>query len=144
MRAAIRLAGARRLPLPALLQRLLRRGSPDELAFLRHPATVSGARAAAELGFAPRRTSAQAIAGERAPAFDDYGMSPGYSRAYGQTLFRFLHDLYWRIEWQGIENVPRQGRAVLTGVHRGFMPWDGVMALHLLGREGERKGRGPQ
>jgi 1-acyl-sn-glycerol-3-phosphate acyltransferase len=24
---------------------------------------------------------------------------------------------------------------VLTGVHRGFMPWDGVMALHLIARE---------
>ena len=32
-------------------------------------------------------------------------------------------------------NVPRQGRAVLTGIHRGFMPWDGVMALHLIARE---------
>jgi 1-acyl-sn-glycerol-3-phosphate acyltransferase len=28
--------------------------------------------------------------------------------------------------------VPRQGRAVLTGVHRGFMPWDGVMTLHTV------------
>jgi 1-acyl-sn-glycerol-3-phosphate acyltransferase len=31
-----------------------------------------------------------------------------------------------------MENVPRQGRAVLAGIHRGFMPWDGVMALHLV------------
>ncbi|HEV7519297.1 MAG TPA: 1-acyl-sn-glycerol-3-phosphate acyltransferase, partial [Thermoanaerobaculia bacterium] len=139
VRVAIRLAGARRLPLPAFLQRLS--ASPGEIAHLRYPATVSGAKAERELGFVPRRTSAQAIAAatggdpEAAPACDDYGMSEPYIRAYGRTLFRFLHDVYWRIEWQGIENVPRQGAAVLTGVHRGFMPWDGVMALHLLGRE---------
>jgi 1-acyl-sn-glycerol-3-phosphate acyltransferase len=139
LRAAIRLAGARRLPLPGFLQRLS--ASPDEIAFLRYPATVSGARAERELGFVPRRTSAQAIAAAfggdpgATPEVDDYGMSVPYIQAYGRTLFRFLHDVYWRIEWQGLENVPRQGRAVLTGVHRGFMPWDGVMAVHLLGRE---------
>ncbi|MEA2693697.1 MAG: hypothetical protein QOJ16_3084 [Acidobacteriota bacterium] len=139
LRAAIRLAGARRLPAPAFLQR--RSTSSGELAFLRHPATVSGARAERELGFVPRWTSAQAVVAaaggdpDAAPAFDDYGMSERYIAAYGRTLFRFLHDVYWRVEWRGIENVPRQGGAVLTGVHRGFMPWDGVMALHLLGRE---------
>jgi 1-acyl-sn-glycerol-3-phosphate acyltransferase len=139
LRTAIRLAGARRLPLPALFQRAS--ALPEEIAQLRYPATISGAKAERELGFVPRRTSAQAIVAARggdpasAPACDDYGMSESYIRAYGRTLFRFLHDVYWRIEWQGIENVPREGAAVLTGVHRGFMPWDGVMALHLLGRE---------
>jgi 1-acyl-sn-glycerol-3-phosphate acyltransferase/nucleoside-diphosphate-sugar epimerase len=138
VRAAMRLAGARRLPLPAFLQPTT---SPEELAFLRYPATISGGRARRELGFVPRWTSAQAVVAaaggdpEAAPAFDDHGMSERYIRSYGRTLFRFLHDVYWRIEWQGMENVPREGRAVLTGVHRGFMPWDGVMALHLLGRE---------
>ncbi len=138
VRAAMRLAGARRLPLPAFLQPTT---SPEELAFLRYPATVSGERARREFGFVPRRTSAQAVVAaaggdpEAAPVFDDHGMSEHYIRSYGRTLFRFLHDVYWRIEWQGIEHVPREGGAVLTGVHRGFMPWDGVMALHLLGRE---------
>jgi 1-acyl-sn-glycerol-3-phosphate acyltransferase len=69
------------------------------------------------------------------PEFDAYGLDKSYIAAYGRTLFRFLHDFYWRIEYEGLEHVPRQGRAVLTGVHRGFMPWDGVMALHLVARE---------
>lgn len=63
----------------------------------------------------------------------------GQDRAYidklGQGLFRFLHDRWWRHEWRGLESVPRQGRGVLVGVHRGFQPWDGVMILHLLARE---------
>lgn len=69
------------------------------------------------------------------PRFDDFGMDPHYIGAFGRTLFRFLHDHYWRVEHRGLEHLPRRGRAVLAGVHRGFMPWDGVMALHLLVRE---------
>jgi 1-acyl-sn-glycerol-3-phosphate acyltransferase/nucleoside-diphosphate-sugar epimerase len=136
VRAALRIAGVRRLPLG-----LTARGG--RLDRLRHSSTVSGGKIERELGFTPRSSSAAAVRAElaggngngAAPAFDPYGMDEGYIAAYGRTLFRFLHDAYWRIEHEGLENVPREGRAVLTGVHRGFMPWDGVMALHLIARE---------
>jgi len=142
-RAALRRAGAFRLALPFHLQRLARAllsrfglsGSPEELTWARHPATISGARIERELGFTPAKTSAQALrATGPAPAFDDYGMDRGYIDAYGRTLFHFLHRWYWRVEVQGLEHVPKEGPAVLTGVHRGFMPWDGVMALHTVAR----------
>ncbi|HEX7182755.1 MAG TPA: 1-acyl-sn-glycerol-3-phosphate acyltransferase [Thermoanaerobaculia bacterium] len=150
VRGALRLAGVRRLAVEAGLQRPVRAVASrlgwadpgDQLDYLRHSWTVSGRKIERELGFSPRRTSAEAVleafgggAPDGVPGFDDYGLDEGYIAAYGRTLFRFLHDVYWRIEHQGIENVPRQGRVVLTGVHRGFMPWDGVMALHLLRRE---------
>jgi nucleoside-diphosphate-sugar epimerase/1-acyl-sn-glycerol-3-phosphate acyltransferase len=150
VRAAIRLAGGRQLRIPWTLQRLARAAlaplglaaPADQLAYARYPATVSGAKAERELGFAARATSAQAVlamradtAASAAPDFDPYGQDRGYIDAYGRTLFRFLHDRYWRVEWQGLEHVPRQGRAVLTGVHRGFMPFDGCMLLHLVARE---------
>jgi 1-acyl-sn-glycerol-3-phosphate acyltransferase len=129
VRGALRLAGVRRLPL-----RWLDRGGWS--GYLRHNWTVSGSRIETELGFVPRTTSAEAVLaafgkGETAAAaeFDDFGLDAGYIAAYERTLFRFLHDFYWRIEYQGLEHVPEQGRAVLTGMHRGFMPWDGVMAL---------------
>jgi 1-acyl-sn-glycerol-3-phosphate acyltransferase len=125
VRGALRLAGVRRVPL-----RWLGGAWSDTL---RHNATVSGRRIAADLGFVPQRSSAEALLAavgrEGSESFDDFGLDAGYIAAYERTLFRFLHDLYWRIEYQGLEHVPRQGRAVLTGVHRGFMPWDGVMAL---------------
>ena len=129
-RGALRLAGVRRLPLGW-------GGGGGLLDYLRHNATVSGRKIARELGFEPRRTSAEAVRAAygtkgsegQAPEFDDFGLDTGYIDAYERTLFRFLHDVYWRIEYQGMENVPREGGAVLTGVHRGFMPWDGVMAL---------------
>jgi 1-acyl-sn-glycerol-3-phosphate acyltransferase len=128
LRVALRLAGVRSLPLGLT-------GVGGELDYLRHNWTISGARIERELGFVPQTTSAAAVlaafgnASAVAPEPDDFGLDPGYIARYERTLFRFLHDLYWRIEIQGIENVPREGRAVLTGVHRGFMPWDGVMAL---------------
>ncbi|HVR10880.1 MAG TPA: 1-acyl-sn-glycerol-3-phosphate acyltransferase [Thermoanaerobaculia bacterium] len=151
LRAALRLAGARRLPLGVL-------GGAGRLDYLRHSSTVSGGKIERELGFAPRSSSAAAIVAELAPRggrngkraaggppaaadlaglpdFDPYGQDKRYIAAYGRTLFRFLHDAYWRIEHEGLGNVPREGRAVLTGIHRGFMPWDGVMALHLIARE---------
>jgi hypothetical protein len=151
LRVALRLAGARRLPLGVL-------GGGGRLDYLRHSSTVSGGKIESELGFAPRASSAAAVAAELGPrggrngnraaaapapepgvgavgAFDPYGQDKAYIATYGRTLFRFLHDAYWRIEYEGLDNVPRQGRGVLTGVHRGFMPWDGVMALHLIARE---------
>jgi 1-acyl-sn-glycerol-3-phosphate acyltransferase/nucleoside-diphosphate-sugar epimerase len=150
VRGALRLAGTRRIAVDAELQRPVRAlasrlgwaDPPAQLDALRHSFTVSGRKIERELGFVPRKTSAEAVRdvfgtgeGEPLPDFDPFGMDEGYIDAYGRTLFRFLHDHYWRIEWRGLENVPKEGRAVLTGVHRGFMPWDGVMALHLLRRE---------
>jgi 1-acyl-sn-glycerol-3-phosphate acyltransferase len=49
-------------------------------------------------------------------------------------LLKFLERYYWRIELSGTDNIPRQGKGVLVGVHRGFMPWDGVMTLQLIHR----------
>jgi 1-acyl-sn-glycerol-3-phosphate acyltransferase/nucleoside-diphosphate-sugar epimerase len=159
VRAALRLAGTRRLPLGRGLQRLGRAiASPlgwaepiEQLDYLRYSATVGNQRIAEELGFAPTRTSAETIvehlartdaAGAdaapstppAAPQFDDYGMDRDYIAAFGRTLFHFLHRYYWRIEVRGLEHVPRSGRAMLVGVHRGFQPWDGVMALHTVVR----------
>ncbi|HUF78701.1 MAG TPA: hypothetical protein VMR44_07295, partial [Thermoanaerobaculia bacterium] len=140
LRRALRLAGVRRLPLPRWLQRA---GRGPWLDYLRYSWTASGEAASQRLGFVPRRSSAEAAAGlgagapavpeaaapgrpsAAAPApaaihstagdFDDWGMDPAYIARYGRTLFRLLHDHYWRIEVRGLENVPRAGRAVLAG-----------------------------
>jgi len=151
---AVRLAGGRRLPVP----RWLGHGSRRD--FVRFPWTAGGERARAALGFTAAVSSAEVAArmrrgiGEGAggrcldpswewgsDGLDPFGMDRGYVERYGRTLFRFLHDRYWRIEVRGLEHVPREGAGVLTGVHRGFMPYDGVMALHLLARE---RGRYPR
>ncbi|HEX8634190.1 MAG TPA: 1-acyl-sn-glycerol-3-phosphate acyltransferase [Pyrinomonadaceae bacterium] len=159
LRGALRLAGATRLPIPRTLQRLARAAIKraglchpiEQLDYVRYSWTVSNRKIKSELGFAPRRTSAEvarefrsaqnggALSSSSSPRqageFDDFGMDKGYIDAYGRTLFKFLHDRYWRVEVKGLEHVPVKGRAVMVGVHRGFMPWDAVMTLHLLARK---------
>jgi 1-acyl-sn-glycerol-3-phosphate acyltransferase len=68
-------------------------------------------------------------------------LDPAYVRRHGRGVIGFLHDRYWRVELRGLDQIPQQGRAVLAGVHRGFMPFDGVMALHAIAR---RHGRFPR
>lgn len=114
--AALRAAKVRRLPLN------VRHRSSD--AYLRFNWTVDYQKAREELAVEPAANEG-----------DVFGMDEEYIGRFSRGLFRFLHDTWWRVEWRGLEHVPRQGRAVLTGVHRGFMPWDGVMALHLISRE---------
>jgi 1-acyl-sn-glycerol-3-phosphate acyltransferase/nucleoside-diphosphate-sugar epimerase len=149
LRKALRAAGTRPVPLPTFLHRLgqsFRSSSADGVDCLRYSWTVSGEKIRRELGFAPRKGSIEALLeycaaskGRRAPSgpavSDPYGMDPHWVRLYGRTLFRFLARYYWRIETRGLENVPREGRAVLVGIHRGFFPWDGIMAAYVVAEE---------
>jgi 1-acyl-sn-glycerol-3-phosphate acyltransferase len=139
LHAAIHIARSFRVPFPRTLQRLFRYS--EALEYLRYPWTVSNRKIKKELGFAPRKSSAAAILDCRKrshtstapePTYDEFGMDKDCIQSYGRTLFKFLCDYYWRIEVQGLEHVPRQGPGILVGMHRGFMPWDGVMVLHLL------------
>jgi 1-acyl-sn-glycerol-3-phosphate acyltransferase len=101
------------------------------------------------LGFAPRQSSLGALRQLRKqtpavspePRFDDFGMDRATIDRFGKSIFKFLCDRYWRIEVQGLEHVPREGPAILLGTHRGFIPWDAVMTLHILLRETGRVAR---
>ncbi len=163
LRVALRMAGSTRVPIARGVQRLSRRvlsalGAAhgiDQLEYIRYSWTISNQKIKHELGFAPERSSAEALidvltseAGQpdgrsrqtsnqttALATFDDFGMDTRYIDRRVRTVFKLLHDYYWRIEVHGIEHVPRVGRAVLAGNHRGFMPFDGVMAFHHIVRE---------
>ena len=148
LRAAVRIVRSLCVPFPRTLQRFTM--NSEALEYLRYPWTISNARIKAELGFAPRKSSVAALvecrnssdpAPPAEPAFDEFGMDANYIRSYTKTLFKFLCNYYWRIEAIGLEHVPRKGPGILVGMHRGFMPWDGVMALHQLV---EKTGRIPR
>jgi len=138
MHAAIRLSGGVRVPIPRTLRRIII--GTEALEFCRYSWTVSNAKIKEQLGFTPRRSSAAALLEFRGrkldsePEFDEFGMDKGYIRFYGESVFKFLSQYYWRVESRGMEHIPLQGRAILAGMHRGFMPWDGVMALHTVVR----------
>lgn len=152
LRKALRLAHVKRLPVPRTLQRpvraalnSLRLAHPvEQLDYIRYSWSVSGEKIKHQLGFEPIHSSAAALAkfsglanGLHSPAdvetqFDDFGMDTRYVSALGRTLFKFLESYYWRIEIKGLQQIPREGAAVLVGMHRGFMPWDGIMIIHQL------------
>ncbi|HVS82121.1 MAG TPA: 1-acyl-sn-glycerol-3-phosphate acyltransferase [Pyrinomonadaceae bacterium] len=153
LRKALSLSGSKRLPVPRTLQRVARAllkplglaHSITQLDYIRYSWTVSNEKIKSELGFTPRRSSSQALADfiisepiGRTPnslatiAFDDFGFDKNYVEAFGRTLFNFLENYYWRVELRGLENLPREGPVVLVGLHRGFMPWDGIIVIHQI------------
>jgi 1-acyl-sn-glycerol-3-phosphate acyltransferase len=104
--------------------------------------TVSGERAARDLGFTPDLSTIEALAEfvKNKPSarlellqrpYDDWGLDTDYIRAWG-WWFAFLRKVYWRIDFEGMENIPPSGRAMFISNHRGFMPLDAVMHLSLL------------
>ncbi|MEO1369931.1 MAG: 1-acyl-sn-glycerol-3-phosphate acyltransferase, partial [Acidobacteriota bacterium] len=150
--AALRRARTVRLPVPltlqapprALLSRFRRAAPIRQMDWTRHPSTVSDRKIRKELGFEPRHSSLAAIDRCRAPgrrpasapgpAPDPFGLDPAYYRRLSSTLFRFLQRVWWRVDYRGLEHIPERGPAVLAGVHRGFQPWDGVMAMDQIAR----------
>jgi len=157
LRQALKQSGTRRIAIPrtilGLVDGIRGKSGAAHLDFKRYCWTVSNERIKA-IGFKPRFSSAAALSefcqrgrpnsttNRAQPGqFDDFGMDQEYIAFFGRTLFRFLADWYWRIEAAGIENIPQSGRALLAGTHRGFMPWDGVMALDLIVK---RTGRYPR
>ncbi len=146
LKAALHVAQVPRLPLGRLAQNGVRAiassaslsAPADQLQYIQYSWTVSGAALKNRLGFASAATSEDAIlelagrGGTPHGNYDDFGMDAAYIRRYCGHLFKWLHNGYWRVELDGIENVPTEGRGVLVGMHRGFMPFDGVMALFAL------------
>lgn len=63
----------------------------------------------------------------RLPEVDDFG----YDRAFEQTvapLFRVLYRSWWRVDVDGLENVPASGRVMLVANHAGALfAHDGAM-----------------
>jgi 1-acyl-sn-glycerol-3-phosphate acyltransferase len=58
---------------------------------------------------------------------DDWGFDEEFAEA-AMPFMEFLYKTWWRVEVDGILNVPSHGRALLVGNHAGsFFPWDAFM-----------------
>jgi 1-acyl-sn-glycerol-3-phosphate acyltransferase len=56
----------------------------------------------------------------------DFGFDPEFTdRVQGIALWFYRN--YWRVEVEGIRNVPSRGRALLVANHAGLVPYDGAM-----------------
>lgn len=140
LKKALRAAGATRVPLlKPIAQSFFDGASADQL---QYNWTVSGDRAKTEMDFKPNRSTIEALREFIASkdgghpellhaAYDTWGLDREYLDAWG-WWFAFLRNIYWRIDCEGMENIPDSGGALYVSNHRGFMPLDAVMHLSLV------------
>jgi 1-acyl-sn-glycerol-3-phosphate acyltransferase len=145
LKKALRAADARRIPMVKLLAPLLKKGA--SLDQFQDNWTVSSERAKSELNWRPRQSTTAALqefldkrggaGGPLLESYDDWGLDVDYIRAW-RAWFWFLRNVYWRIDHEGLEQIPSTGRAMLVSNHRGFVPIDAVMHLSLIFTHRER------
>ena len=60
---------------------------------------------------------------------DEWGFDEEFAEAV-YPAFEFLYDVWWRVEAEGVRNVPAHGRALLVANHAGSLfPFDASMIL---------------
>jgi 1-acyl-sn-glycerol-3-phosphate acyltransferase len=57
---------------------------------------------------------------------DGFGFDPKFTERVSQVALWFYRN-YWRVETEGVTNVPARGRALLVANHAGIIPYDGAM-----------------
>ena len=71
---------------------------------------------------------------DRSQDVDDFGLDLSYESRWSR-VFDALYDRWWKVEVEGIENVPAEGRVALVANHSGAVPVDGVVLATALRKE---------
>ena len=69
---------------------------------------------------------------------NDWGRSERVEGFMDQTLFEFFYRYWFRVEVEGIENVPSEGGALLVSNHAGALPPDAGMIAKAIKEEHPR------
>jgi 1-acyl-sn-glycerol-3-phosphate acyltransferase len=67
-----------------------------------------------------------ARAGEELEPVDDFGFDRRFTERI-VPVAEWLYRKYWRVETEGVTNVPSRGPALLVANHSGVIPYDGAM-----------------
>jgi 1-acyl-sn-glycerol-3-phosphate acyltransferase len=67
--------------------------------------------------------------GKRLSDVDEWGRSE-HTRAVARRLFAPLYNDWFRVEWEGLEKIPRTGGALLVANHAGAIPSDAPVIMH--------------
>jgi 1-acyl-sn-glycerol-3-phosphate acyltransferase len=71
----------------------------------------------------------------RSEEVDEFGLDPKYEARYA-PFFDFLYKHYFRVDTQGTENIPGEGRCLIVSNHSGgTLPYDGIMLRTTLRHE---------
>ena len=68
---------------------------------------------------------------------DEWGRSERI-RSLVRTLYGPMYDRWFRVEWEGLEKIPRHGGALLVANHAGALPPDAPVIMHGIEKELER------
>jgi 1-acyl-sn-glycerol-3-phosphate acyltransferase len=68
----------------------------------------------------------------------DWGRSERIEGLVDRTVYGFLYRYWFRVEVEGIENVPAEGGALLLANHAGALPSDGAMIAKAIKEEHPR------
>jgi 1-acyl-sn-glycerol-3-phosphate acyltransferase len=66
---------------------------------------------------------------ERTAEVDEFGLD-ATALASAAPLLEFLYERWWRVDLQGLENLPAHGPGLLVANHSGLLPYDGLMLAH--------------
>ncbi|NNL65421.1 MAG: glycerol acyltransferase [Myxococcales bacterium] len=80
-----------------------------------------------------RRANAFGIV-ERSGEVDEFGADETVLRR-SQPFWDFLQDRWWRIDVEGLENLPADGPCLLVANRSGLLPYDGIMISHAIFRD---------
>jgi 1-acyl-sn-glycerol-3-phosphate acyltransferase len=70
----------------------------------------------------------------RPEAMPDQGHDPRFLDQIGPAL-EFLYSKYFRVQLNGVENIPSSGGALVVANHSGGIPYDGALLIHGIYRE---------
>lgn len=90
-----------------------------------HPVEPPSAPDAAASDYVARQWGREALR-NRLEDVDDFGLDPAFESKVMPAL-DLLYRRYFRVQVEGIQHVPREGRAVVVANHGGTLPLDGAM-----------------
>ncbi|MHB8682128.1 MAG: lysophospholipid acyltransferase family protein [Acidimicrobiales bacterium] len=71
---------------------------------------------------------------ERLSDVDEWGRSE-HMREIARRLYAPLYKHWFRVEWEGLEHIPRHGGALLVANHAGAIPSDAPVIMHGIEEE---------
>jgi 1-acyl-sn-glycerol-3-phosphate acyltransferase len=77
----------------------------------------------------PSRTSGEALDDPRRSDVDEWGRSE-HMREIARRIYGPLYRSWHRVEWEGLDRIPRSGGALLVANHAGAIPSDAPSIMH--------------
>ena len=111
--------------------------SPDDMATGPHDMATGPddvATGSRDLVPLPREAEEPPDAGLRRSDVDAWGRSE-HARSLARRIYDPLYRRWFRVEWEGLENIPRTGGALLIANHAGAIPADAPVIMHGIEKE---------